>query len=282
MWYVEKLARHYNADPGALSEDQVRQYFLFLREELECGPSTMKGVKWALRCFYCQCLKIPDWTVFEEVRIAEPKSLPMVLSREQVQKLFSCVREPRFLVLFRLMYYCGLRVGEAVRMKVPDILSRQQPPRVHIHDGKGGKDRLAPIPEQMVEELRTWWCTHRNPMFLFPHGGPLNRRTIFQQSQSQTTRPISVTSVQEAFRGARQAAGLPEATTHSLRHSFATHLLEQGVSLRQISAYLGHESLDTTALYTHLTVVSEGRTQEVLRGLYQPTTNPPSIKAPGQ
>jgi integrase/recombinase XerD len=266
---VWKLAEHFECDPAVLSEDQVRRYFLFLREELQSSASVMKGVKWALRCFFRECVKVHGWSVFEELRIAEPKTVPIVLSREEVQKVLATVREARFAVCLRLMYYCGLRVGEAVSLQVRDILGRQSPPRLHIHNAKGGKDRHVPIPPAMVEELRRWWLTHRNPKLIFP--SPPSRSGPVVAAMSQTTQPMSVASVQEVFRLARQASGVHrEATTHTLRHSYATHLLEEGVSLRQISSYLGHESLDTTAIYTHLTAISEARTQAALTVLYQP------------
>jgi len=130
-----------------------------------------------------------------------------------------------------------------------------------------------PIAPLMVEELRDWWRTHRNPNFLFPSPGRgwADRTFSLSQSMTRSTSPMSVSSVQMAYRLARAASGVNTAsTTHSLRHSYATHLLEEGVSLRQISQYLGHESLDTTVIYTHLTSISETRTQAALATLYQP------------
>jgi integrase/recombinase XerD len=264
-----KLAEHFDCDPAALTESQLRQYFLFLREELQCSPSVMKGCKWALRCFYRECLKITGWTVFEDLRIAEPKTLPVVLAREQVQKLLATVREPRFAVCLRLIYYCGLRISEAVSLEVKDIGQHQNSSHLHIRNAKGGKDRYVPLPAGMLEELRAFWRTHRHPKLIFPAPasawGP-----VTPPPGSQTTRPMSTASVQEVFRLARQASGVhADATTHTLRHSYATHLLEEGVSVRQISSYLGHESLDTTAIYVHLTAVSEARTQAALAVLYQ-------------
>jgi integrase/recombinase XerD len=268
-----KLAEHFESDPAALTQDQVRDYFLFLREEMGASAGTMKMAKWALRCFYQDCLRHLDWTVFEELRIAEPKSLPVVLTREEVQKVLGQVREPRFGVCLRLMYYCGMRISEATHLCVQDILSHRHPPCLHVHNGKGAKDRFVPLPLPLIEELRQWWRTHRNPTWLFPSPGasPNGAEPGSAQAMRRATRPMSTGSVQMVFQLARAASHVhPEATPHTLRHSYATHLLEEGVSLRQISQYLGHASLDTTAIYTHLTAVSEARTQAALQQLYRP------------
>ena len=270
---VRKLAEHFQCDPATLSENQLREYFLFLRQHKHYKHSAMKAAKFSLRCFFQDCLKRTEWTVFSEVRIAGPEVLPVVLSRADVQALLGAVREPRFATSLRLMYHCGLRVGETVSIQVRDIHGRENPPRLHIRNGKGGKDRYVPIAPALVEELRQWWSTHRNPTFLFPSPGRgwADRTLSLSQSMARSTEPMSVSSVQMAYRLARAASGVNTAsTTHSLRHSYATHLLEEGVSLRQISQYLGHESLDTTVIYTHLTAISEARTQAALATLYQP------------
>jgi len=270
---VCKLAEHFQCDPATLTENQVREYFLFLRQHKHYKSAPMKAAKYALLSFYLDCVKVSGWTVFKEVRIAEPEVLPIVLGRAEVQTLLGAVREARFRTALRLMYHCGLRVGEAVGIQVQDIRGRETPPRLHIRNGKGGKDRFVPIAPPMVEELRDWWRTHQNRKFLFPSPGRgwADRTFSLSQSMSRSTSPMSVSSVQMAYRLARAASGVNTAsTTHSLRHSYATHLLEEGVSLRQISQYLGHESLDTTVIYTHLTAISEARTQAALATLYQP------------
>ena len=270
--YVRKLAEHFQCDPATLTEDQVRQYFLFLREHKHYSRSPMKMAKYALLCFYTECVKVTGWTVFREVRIAEPQVLPVVLARAEVKRLLAAVREPRFRACLGLMYHCGLRVGEAVRIQVQDILGRENPPRLLVRHGKGDKQRYVPLTPAMVQELRTWWKTHQNPGFLFPSPGRgwADRTFTLSQAMHQHAGPMSESSVQSAYRLARAASGVNAAsTTHTLRHSYATHLLEEGVSLRQISAYLGHESLDTTVLYTHLTAVSEARTQIALNALHQ-------------
>ena len=271
--YVCKLAEHFQCDPATLSENQIREYFLFLRQHKHYKAAPMKAAKYSLLCFYLDCVKVQGWTVFKEVRIAEPEVLPLVLSRQEIQAVLAAVREPRFGTCLRLMYHCGLRVGETVAIEIKDIHGRERPPRLHIRNGKGGKDRYVPMAAAMVEELRQWWRTHQNPRFLFPSPGRgwADRTLTLSQSMTKSLGPMSVSSVQMAYRLARAASAVNSAsTTHSLRHSYATHLLEEGVSLRQISHYLGHESLDTTVIYTHLTAISEARTQVALQALYQP------------
>jgi len=270
--YVRKLAEHFQCDPATLTENQIREYFLFLRQHKHYSRSPMKLAKYALLCCCVQLLKVTGWTVFKEVRIAEPQVLPMVLSRSEVRSVLGVVREPRFRTCLGLMYHCGLRVGEAVRIEVKDIHGRENPPRLHVKNGKGGKDRYVPISAAMVEELRQWWRTHQNPRFLFPTPGRgwADRTFTLSQSMHQGTGPMSESCVQSAYRMARAASGVnPASTTHTLRHSYATHLLEECVSLLQISRYLGHNTLDTTVIYTHLTAVSEARTQAALSKLYQ-------------
>lgn len=271
--YVRKLAEHFQCDPATLCEDQIRQYFLFLRQHKHYKHSPMKAAKYALLCFFLECVKVQGWTVFKEVRIAEPQVLPVVLSRGEVQSLLAALTEPRLRTCLRLMYHCGLRVGETVRIQLVDIHGRENPPRLHIRNGKGGKDRYVPMAPKMIDELRQWWRTHQNRKFLFPSPGRgwADRTFTLSQAMHQSIAPMSESAVQSAYRLARAASGVnPASTTHTLRHSYATHLLEEGVSLRQISQYLGHESLDTTVIYTHLTAISEARTQAALHALYPP------------
>lgn len=259
--------------PGHALGDQIRQYFLFLRQHKQYKHSAMKVAKHALLCFYFDCVKVQGWTVFKEVRIAQPQVLPVVLSRAQVQALLAALTEPRFRTALRLMYHCGLRVGETVRLQVTDIHGRENPPRLHIRNGKGGKDRYVPLAPPMIAELRHWWRAHQNPKFLFPAPGCgwADRTLTLSQRLHLSTGPMSESAVQSAYRLARAASRVnPVSTTHTLRHSYATHLLEEGVSLLQISRYLGHESIETTVIYTHLTAISEARTPAALKALYQP------------
>ena len=274
--YVRKLAEHFQCDPATLSEDQLREYFLFLRQHKHYKHSPMKLAKCSIRCFLRECLKLGHtWTVFEEVRIVENQTLPVVLSRQEVADVLGALQEMRFKTCLRLIYHCGLRVGEAVRIAPQDIHGKEEFPRLHVKNAKGGKDRYVPLAPVMVKELRQWWCTHRNEHWLFPSPGCgwADRTLTLSQLMNKSTTFMSVSSVQMAYRLARAASGVNRlSTTHTLRHSYATHLLEEGVSLRLISQYLGHESLDTTVIYTHLTPMSEAKTRAALLILHQSIT----------
>lgn len=270
--YVRKLGEHYTCDPATLTEDQVRAYYLFLRQHKKFGGSAMKLARCALRAFFRDCLRIAGWTVFEEVRIAPPQTLPLVLAREEVAALLGAVRVPRYRTALGLIYGTGLRVGEAVQIELRDLRETRTPhPRLHVRCGKGGKDRYVPLAPELVQELRAWWRTHRHPQWLFP--GPTNgwrERAQPAEAAARANTHLSVSAVQNTFRLARAATGLPVgATVHTLRHCYATHLLEEGVSLRLIAQYLGHASLETTLIYTHLTPLNEARTRAALTVLHR-------------
>jgi integrase/recombinase XerD len=272
--YLRKLSEHLGCDPAGLEEEQARSYLLFLKEKKRYAPGSMRIAAAALRMFYNAMLE-RNWRLFDLVRSPDRQKLPTVLTREQVRKLLGQVREPRFATLFGLIYGCGLRVGEAVTLQVRDIQSAQG--RIHIREAKGGKDRLVPLPPAVLLSLRSYWKTHRDPRWLFPGAGcawrerakadGAGKAAALRQAQG-LSRPMSVSSAQHCFRLAVAQAGLPkEATLHTLRHSYATHLLEEGVSLRQIASYLGHSSLDTTVIYTHLTAASEERALRAIDAL---------------
>jgi site-specific recombinase XerD len=268
--YVRRLADHFHRDPATLSEDQLRSYFLFLRQDKQFSGSAMSIGRAALQLFFRDHLGHADWKVFSELVIRRNAPLPLVLSREEVQRALACLREERFRVCLRLIYHCGLRVGEAVKIKVTDIDAAQL--RLHIRLGKGGKDRCVPITARVIDELRAFWKTHRNPVWLFPAPGrpwrSLRTATSLRCHLQNATTHMSVSAVQNAFRLARAQSGIhPQASVHTLRHCYATHLLEEGVSLRLISQYLGHASLDVTVIYTHLTATNEGQARAALERL---------------
>ena len=267
--YLCRLSDHFKADPATLCEDQLRQYFLFLRQDKKFSGSAMSIAKAAFHLFFIQQLQRPNWRVFSDLVIRRPQTLPLVMSRQEIASILGCLQEPRFKTCLTLIYHCGLRVGEAVRIQVRDLDKASL--RLHVRDAKGGKDRYVPITARMLQELRTYWKTHRNPTFLFPAPGrPWRARDEDRNAVlHRATTFLSVSAVQNTFRLARAHGRFnSEVTVHTLRHSYATHLLEEGVSLRLISQYLGHESLDTTVIYTHLTATSEDQARAALEKLY--------------
>lgn len=246
---VRRLARHYQKPPDELSDEELRSYFLYLMNEKQLSSSSCKVAHYAIRFLYVQTLKRP-WPPDLVVRPAKATKLPVVLSVGEVQQLLGCIRKPHYRVCLSTIYACGLRRSEGVSLQVADIDSERM--MLHVRQGKGAKDRYIPLPESTLEMLRRHWTTHRHPDWLFPakpRGG---------KSWTDVTTPMSSESLLQVMRAAVQESGIQKhATVHTLRHSYATHLLEAGVNLRLIQAYLGHSSPTTTARYTHLTRPTE-------------------------
>jgi integrase/recombinase XerD len=191
-----------------------------------------------------------NWAIFGIVRPAPEKKLPVILSKKEVRQILSCLRLPRYQVCLKTIYSCGLRLQEGTNLQVADIDSARL--MIHVRHGKGAKDRYLPLPKRTLQLLRDYWKTHRNPVLLFPAAG---REHI---DLAKSTEPMSKSSVQEAFHAALKASRLNKrASVHTLRHSWATHLLEAGVNLRLIQEWLGHSSPATTSIYTHLTAKAE-------------------------
>lgn len=277
--YVALLARHHGGDPAGLSEEQVRAFFLFLRTERHYAGSSLAIVLAAVRAFYRDHLGTgAAWKLWEEMKVRRGQPLPTVLARAEVAQLLGCVRCDRFRTVLRLIYHCGLRIREACRLEVTHIDAARG--RLHLRQAKGGKDREVPLAPEMLADLRRFWRRHRHPRWLFP-GVQCGWKAGKEQPArlaARATGPMSESAVQNAFRLALAQSGLKKAATpHTLRHSYATHLLEEGISLRLISQYLGHASLETTLIYTHLTAVSESQAVAALQRLYQQcTARPPA------
>jgi integrase/recombinase XerD len=267
--YIRALATRTGRDPATLSEEDIRAHILRLKDESNYAPTSLRGACAALRLYYNDHLG-NSWAIFSLVRCPDRKTLPEVLTRKQLADLFSVIRRPRFRTLLRLTYACGLRVGEVVKLRIDDIESDST--RLRIRGAKGDKDRLVPLPGWALIELRDYWKTHRHPTLLFPGVGRGWRDNPDLIGRLATAvEPMGVGSVQICMSHARAEARLPQRTTvHTLRHSYATHLLEEGVSIRLISAYLGHSSLETTLIYTHLTTVNEAGARAALERMRPP------------
>ena len=196
------------------------------------------------------------------MKLQQAKTLPEVLTIEQVHDIIDACRVERIALFYWTVYSMGLRLEEARNLQVGDIDGKRM--MVHIHRGKGAKDRYVPLPLETLNWLRRHWKTHRHPRFLFPAEGRDHKQS------SISTTPIQTSTVQKAIgKIARQLNFQKKVSTHTLRHSYATHLLEAGVSLKVIQQYLGHSSLQTTLIYLHLTETAETQAREAIERIFR-------------
>ena len=242
---VRMLAEHYGRPPDQLGDEEIRRYFLHLREERKYARGSMSIAFSGIRFFYTKTcpMELPSLRL---IRVPHSKSIPVVLTRAEVVDILSRVRHLRYRAVFTTIYSCGLRLQEGTHLQVGDIDSGRM--IIHVHRGKGAKDRYVPLPRATLMLMREHWKTHRNPVWIFPAPGRGTAR------MGIADRPMPITSTQIAFKKAlRQSKVRKDAHIHSLRHSYATHLLEEGVPLQVIQSCLGHSDIRTTTIYTHLT-----------------------------
>ena len=209
------------------------------------SPSLSGGIK-----FFFEHTLNKDWPVLNFIRPPSEKKLPAILSAEEVHKILGLIKVPGYRICLSTIYSCGLRLQEGIQLQVRDIDSSRL--ALHIRCGKGSKDRYVPLPLRTLELLRQHWGAHRNPALIFPSPGS------GRSDLSKSTLHIPPSTIQKVFKAALIESRIhKKASVHTLRHSWATHLLEAGVNLRLIQEYLGHSSPATTSLYTHLTVKAE-------------------------
>ena len=242
---VRQLAEHWGKSPDQITEKEIREYFLYLKTVKQVAPSTFSVILCGIKFFYQYTLQ-RDWSILDLVRPRRERKLPVVLSVSEVRQLLGCLRSTRYKACLTTIYACGLRLQEGVGLQVSDIDSSRMV--VQVRRGKGMKDRYVPLPERVLEMLRQSWVTHRHPVWLFP------TRVRGGKDPASAKAPLRGRSAQRAFQAALRESGIQkQASVRSLRHSYATHLLQSGVNLRVIQSYLGHVSIQSTAIYTHLT-----------------------------
>lgn len=244
---VARLAQHYRRAPDQLTEAELREYLLYLTRERKLCRASFTQTLCGLRCFYEQTLG-RRWTILDVARPKRDRKLPVVLSRAEVWRVLAAVRTPMYRTCLTTIYSCGLRLREALELRLEQIDSDRL--LLHVRRGKGGVDRMVPLPHALLALLRAQWRTHRNPVWLFP----APRRRPPRSVADPTIGPIDATVLQRSFTRAVTASGIGKrAHVHTLRHSYATHLLEAGLPLALIQEYLGHSSPSTTSIYTHVT-----------------------------
>jgi len=230
------FAKHFGKSPERLRPEHVRDYQRYLVDEKKVSWSLFNQVVCALRFFY-QVTLSRDWMIKHIPHPRRPQTLPVVLSPEEVLAFLAAVKCMKHRTVLQTMYGAGLRISETLALRLDDIDSQRGVLRVS--QGKGNKDRYAPLSATMLELLRIYWKHYRPTSWLFPG--------------RVSDRPITARSIQSICRPASNRAGISKpVTTHTMRHCFATHLLEASVDLRTIQHLLGHRKMSTTAVYLHV------------------------------
>jgi site-specific recombinase XerD len=240
---VRRVSSHFDCCPDQLTIEQLEGYFSDLVDSHSW--STVKIDRNGLQFFWKYVLKT-DWQWLNIIKVPKVQTLPDILTLNEVERLILATHQLRYRVFLLTTYSMGLRLSEALALQVGDIDAQRK--QVHIRRGKGHKDRFVPLPDLTYHALRSLWQKHRNPCWLFPNA------VGSMESVAQATSHMDRGGAQAAMKAVVTQCGIKKKiSVHSLRHSFATHLLEQGLSLRHIQGILGHASSTTTERYTHLT-----------------------------
>ena len=243
---VRRITEYFDQSPDRVTEDQLKDYFTALVKSHSW--STVKVDRMGLQFFFKHTLN-KEWTWVDIVKPPKKTVLPDILTLREVERLINGTRELRYQTFILTAYSMGLRLGEALTLRITDIDSERM--KVHVRQGKGRKDRFVTLPEVTLQALRRYWASHRHPALLFPAGKTLKLR-------SSAAVHMDRGGLQKSLKVIVSDCGINKAiTVHSLRHSYGAHLVEAGVNLRAIQHEMGHESPETTALYTQLTDVTQ-------------------------
>ena len=236
---LKSFETHFGKPAQQMGQDELRDFLHYLIREKKVSSSYVNSVYSALKFFFATTLG-RSWDMSEIPRVKKARKLPVALSKEEINRLLAVTTNIKFQTMFMLAYSAGLRVSEIARLKIADIDSENM--QIFVRQGKGNIDRYSILSEICLETLRRYWREYRPTVWLFP--GKISGE------------PIRARAIQDAFLKMRIKTGLdPKASIHSLRHSFATHLLEDGVNIVYIQQLLGHARISTTTIYLHLTKV---------------------------
>jgi integrase/recombinase XerD len=253
-------------DPADITESQFRDYILHVKTVKCWKPKTIRQAAAAAKLFFIGMMERNEWKIFSQIRTKDEETQPAVLTRREVIRLLDHIRLRRYRIPIKLIYCCGLRLSECLSLTIRDIDGDGG--KLWIRCGKGRKDRMVPISKTMVEDLRNYWKIHRHPLLLFPNVGRGSCPPAeVARRMREADRPMPISSLQRLMVQARKELNIPVCTVHTLRHSFATHLVEAGASLHTVQALLGHKNIDTTMIYLHLTHRSEQDSRALVEDL---------------
>ena len=258
---IRKLAEFCEKPPEQMTETDVRHFLLhqIVDKQLAAGTQSvlLSGIKFFFRT---TCPR--KWKVLDQTKLNYPKTLPVVITQRQVFQLIAACKDIRLKTFLWTTYTLGLRISETAKLQIGDLDSQRM--MVHIRHAKRNKDRYVPLPLSTLVALRRYWKTHRHPKFLFPSTD--NNR----HDGSVSSTPISIGTVQGAIkRITKELKFNKPVSCHTLRHSYATHLLEAGVGLKAIQKFLGHANLLTTMIYLHLTEIAEANARKIINKIFR-------------
>jgi site-specific recombinase XerD len=257
---------HKGKNPKFFAQKQVRDYILYCKLEKGWDTPTLRQAISSIRMFYNDMLG-KNWDLWDIVSTKDAQRLPTVLDPEEVTAIFSKITHLRYKIPLELIYSCGLRLSECLSLTPDNIESRNN--RIKVVFGKGNKERYVPLSKVMLQRLSFYYKQHKNPHWLFPSVGCGPDSTV-RKRMHEATEPMRIGRLQNVLRDAKNAAGIKKkASPHVLRHSYATHLLALGVNIRQLQIYMGHESIDTTTIYTHLIPFSDKNVIDKVDQLYK-------------
>jgi len=265
IWEAQRLFSHFSISPVSISQTQVTDWLLLLKDR-GYASSSLKCAKCGLRFFFTHVVPRPEWTIFDEFKIQPYKGRRPSLSVTETWRVLDSIRTPHNRAALVTIYLCGLRISECVNLQVGDIHSADG--SLHVHRGKGAKNRDVPLPEKGLQLLRNHWKTHRNPLLVFPARGRGGSRDMAGTTQI----PLPLSSIQTVFKKAVKEVGIHkrDLSVHSLRHSYATHLLELGVPTEHVRVLMGHAHLSTTEKYIHITRSGFADTKRKINTLAEP------------
>jgi site-specific recombinase XerD len=234
---MKGVAKHFRKSPAELGDEEIRRYLHYLMEERKASQSVLVQTYSALKFFFENTLQ-KQWNAFRIPRCKQRRKLPGVLTRKEVESILSATKNLKHRAILMTVYSAGLRIGEVTRLKISDIESGRM--MIRVNEGKGLKDRYTLLGERNLEMLRCYWKAYRPLEWLFPG--------------RNASDPVSISAIQRVFKTSLAKAGIKKiASVHTLRHCFATHLLESGTDLYHIQRLLGHKSAGTTSVYLHIT-----------------------------
>ena len=263
---IRKVGEYYNCDPNGVDEERLRKYFVHVKCVKHWGPKTIRQSVASCKHYYRGVLK-RKYLMLDDIKARDHESLPDVLSVEEIRRVFRSFKLRRYRTPMLLSYASGLRISECLRLSIDDIKGDAN--KLLIRKGKGAKDRYTILSEPMYHELQRYWLEHRNVRWVFPSVG----RGESSSDEVRARMGSSVNSMlksapSNALTAAAKRSGVTRgASCHTLRHSFATHLLEAGVPITQVQEYLGHASVETTTIYTHLTTVCHEKALDCINDL---------------